>query len=237
MTYTLNDLPKGERPRERLLSHGVTALSSLELLQILLGRGNAGQSVAITAQNLLIRFGNIQALSDASPEELVTVQGIGIAKACQIQACFELAKRVTQSELALRDKENGAAVTDSGFFARRVQARIADFKKEHSVVVSLDARGKLIGMDIVSVGILNASLVHPREVFATAFRRGAAIIIFAHNHPSGDLEPSLEDREVTQRLVAAGDIFGVPVVDHLIVSKGGYISFREQGLLLLPPVF
>lgn len=224
-SFTIHDLPKEERPRERLVQFGEHALSAQELLQILLGRGIAGESVAVTAQKLLAQFGNLQKLSCASIEELSTIKGIGLAKATQIKAAFEIGRRTANQSVAYKGKE----LTKPENVYKLVKNKLKDYHKEHFYLIVLDSRNSSIAE--VSIGSLNASIVHPREVFAEAIRRHAASVIFAHNHPSGDTEPSTEDIEITKRLVEAGKILGIEVIDHLIVAGNTFFSFKEQGLL------
>jgi DNA repair protein RadC len=238
-TFTVRDLPREERPRERLQRFGAEALSAQELLAIILGRGVAGRSVMTITQELLARFGSVQGISAASMEELAGIKGVGRAKAAQIKASFELAKR--------KDLENPHSeydIKDPQSIAGMVGATLKDMKKEHFVVIALSTRNKTIHMPypiVVSTGTLNASLVHPREVFKEAISRSASSVVLAHNHPSGDTEPSEEDLRITRRLAEAGRIVGIEVLDHIIVGRkvrqaeGGtkreYFSFREKGLL------
>jgi DNA repair protein RadC len=219
----VNDLPPSERPRERLLRLGSEALSSQDLLAVLLGRGGAGESVMTIVQNLLVRFGNLHAISQASTEDLCTVRGIGRAKALQIRACIELAKRLQlpQSDgkrIFVRNSKEAAAL---------VRHRLRGKMKEHFLAVLLDSRNRLIDILTVSIGSLNASIVHPREVFKDALPRSPSSIIFAHNHPSGDLTPSDNDLDVTKRLKDAGELLGVKVLDHIIISDNEHSSIMQ----------
>lgn len=218
-TFTLHDLPAEERPRERLLHYGIDALSSQELIALILGRGIQGESVLVTAQKLLAYFGSLQNLQNASLEDLRSIRGIGLAKACQLQACFLLSKRASA---VMQDIHSVDGVI------HLLQEKIGDRRKEHYAVVSLDSRAKVIGIDTVTIGSLNASVVHPRETFEAAIRRHAASIIIGHNHPSGETQPSDEDIIITQQLMAAGKLFGIPVIDHIIVSQKSYYSFQKS---------
>jgi len=224
-SFTIHDLPAEERPRERLVEFGEQALSAQELLQLILGRGIAGESVAVTAQKLLAQFGNFQKLSEASIEELSSIKGIGLAKAAQIKATFEIGRRVSTQTLPYKSKE----LTDPKKVYQLIKSRLKDYHKEHFYIIALDSRNHSI-ME-VSIGSLNASIVHPREVFAEAIKNNAASVIFAHNHPSGDPEPSEGDLMVTKRLVDAGKILEIEVVDHIIVTKDSFLSFKERRLL------
>lgn len=223
--FTLHDLPKDERPRERLLKFGEHALSAQELLQLILGRGVAGESVAVTAQKLLSHFGSLQKLSEASIEELSSIKGIGLAKAAQIKAAVEMGRRLSTQTPAYKKKE----LLNPERTAKLVRSKLKDYSKEHFYLVALDSRSWSIHE--VSLGSLNASIVHPREVFAEAIKSKAASIIIAHNHPSGDTEPSQEDVKLTKRLVEAGELLGIKVVDHVIVTPKTYLSMRDQKII------
>ncbi len=224
-SFTIHDLPKDERPRERLVQFGEQALSAQELLQLILGRGIAGESVAVTAQKLLAQFGSLQKLSEASIEELSSIKGIGLAKATQIKAAFEIGRRVSIQTLDYKSKE----LTDPEKVYRLIKSKLKDYHKEHFYIIALNSRNHSIAE--VSVGSLNASVVHPREVFSEAIKNKAASVIFVHNHPSGDPEPSEDDLEMTKRLVESGKILGIEVVDHIIVTKDSFFSFKNKGII------
>lgn len=224
-SFTIHDLPREERPRERLVKFGEQALSAQELLQLILGRGVSGESVAIIAQKLLTQIGSLQKLAEASIEELSAVKGIGLAKAAQIKAVFEIGHRLSTQTPPYRSKE----LTDPEKVYRLVKSKLKDYHKEHFYIIALSARSWSINE--ISKGILNASIVHPREVFVEAIENKAASVILAHNHPSGDPEPSEDDLEVTKRLVEAGKILGIEMVDHIIVTKSSYFSLKDKNLL------
>ncbi len=225
-SFTVRDLPRQERPRERLQKFGPEALSAQELLALVIGRGIPKKSVMNIAQELLAKFGNIKAISQATIEELSQIKGIGLAKAAQIKACFELGRREDlEPELINFDIKNPETVV------KAIRAGIKDKAKEHFKLILLNPRNKIIGISTVSVGTLNASLVHPREVFKDAIVHSAASVVLAHNHPSGDPEPSEDDLTITKRLTEAGKILGVEVIDHIIVGKNGFFSFKEKGLV------
>ena len=224
-SFTIHDLPKEERPRERLVKFGEQALSAQELLQLILGRGIAGESVVVTAQKLLTQFGSLQKLSEASIEELSSVKGIGPAKATQIKAAFEIGRRLSTQTPAYKSKE----LTDPKKVYRLIKSKLKDYHKEHFYIIALNSRGHSIAE--ISVGSLDTSIVHPREFFAEAIKNKAASVIFAHNHPSGNTEPSNDDLLITKRLVEAGKIMGIEVVDHIIITKNSYLSFREERLI------
>ncbi len=224
-SFTIHDLPEEERPRERLVQFGEQALSAQELLQLILGRGVAGESVAVTAQKLLAQFGSLQKLAEASIEELSSIKGVGLAKAAQIKAAFEIGRRLSTQAPAYKSKE----LTDPEKVYRLVKSKLKDYHKEHFYIIALNSRNRSIAE--VSVGSLNASIVHPREVFAEAIKNKAASVIFAHNHPSGDPEPSEDDLLLTKKLVKSGKILGIEVVDHIIVAKNRFFSFKNKGLI------
>jgi len=224
-SFTIHDLPKEERPRERLVKFGEQALSAQELLQLILGRGVAGESVAVTAQKLLAQFGSLQKLAEASIEELSSIKGIGLAKAAQIKATFEISRRLSTQAPTYKSKE----LTDPEKVYRLIKSKLKDYHKEHFYIIVLNSRGHSIAE--VSVGSLNASVVHPREVFAEAIKNKAASVILAHNHPSGDPEPSEDDLLLTKKLVESGKILGIEVFDHIIVVKDGFFSFKNKGII------
>lgn len=218
----IKDLPRIERPREKLEKYGPERLSNSELLAILLGTGSKGINVIELSGRILKKFSG-DGISKANFKELKNTFGLGSARACEIIACFELGRRLLQnkkSAMLLSPKDVWEELKD-----------IRDNKKEHFVVFFLDTRNQEIKREIISVGTLNANLVHPREVFEPAIRHLAAQIIVAHNHPSGETEPSEDDLVVTKRLVEAGKILGIEVVDHVVIAKSGFFSFKEHDLI------
>ena len=225
-SFTIHDLPVSERPRERLQKLGVEALSAQEILALILGRGIAGESVMVTAQRLLSRFGSLKGIAAASVEEMSQVKGIGLAKSAQIKAAFELASRVDGYSEA-GDKPIVKTPED---VASLVRGKLKDKKKEYFLALLLDTRNQLIRAAEISVGSLDSSIVHPREVFKEAIAASAASVIFVHNHPSGDPEPSEDDISLTKRLAQAGEIVGIDVLDHIIVGDKKYLSLKGRGL-------
>lgn len=223
-SFTIHDLPLEERPRERLIKFGEHSLSIQELLQLILGRGIAGESVAVTAQKLLTHFGSLQKLSEATVEELSQIKGIGLAKACQIRAAFEIGRRVSTQVPPYKKKE----LTDPEKVYRFIKSKLKDYSKEHFYLITLDSRNRSIHE--VSIGTLNANPVHPREAFSEAIKSKAATVIFAHNHPSDNSDPSEDDLVITKRLVEVGKILGIEVFDHIIITKTSYFSFKEKNL-------
>ncbi len=218
----IKELPKIERPREKLIQYGPEKLSNSELLAILLRSGTKEENVVELANKILKRF-SANELPNLTFNDLKDYPGLGSAKACEIVACFELGKRL------LKDKKSQIYLKPNEIWEELKDLR--DHKKEHFVIFYLDSRNQEIKREIISVGSLNANLVHPREVFEPAVRNLAAQIILAHNHPSGDPEPSEDDLEITKRLVESGKILGIEVVDHIIIAKTGFISFKERNLL------
>ena len=226
-SFTIHDLPKEERPRERLEKFGPEALSAQELLALILGRGINGESVMVTSQKILSRFGSLESLQDASIEDFKELKGLGTAKAAQLKACIEISRRINNvaSDQISRNKKQRIS-SPKGVY-QQVKSKIKDYAKEHFLVLSYDTRNYPIGIDIISIGTLDSNLVHPRETFESAIRRHAAKIIIAHNHPSGDVSPSKEDEEITTQLIRAGQILGILVLDHIIVSINNYFSFAN----------
>lgn len=218
----IKDIPKIDRPREKLEKYGPEKLSTTELLSILLRTGTKGMNVVELAGKIVKKFPNGD-LANVEFGELKKTFGLGKTKTCEIIACFELGRRFLKdkkAELILSPKDVWENLQD-----------IRDNKKEHFVVFYLDARNQKIQREIISVGILNANLIHPREVFEPAICHTAAQILIAHNHPSGDTKPSDDDIAVTKRLVEAGKILGIEVADHVIVSENSFLSLKCEGLL------
>jgi len=225
-SFTVHDLPKPERPRERLQKFGAEALSAQELLALVIGRGIPKKSVISIAQELLAKFGNIKAISQATIEELSQIKGIGLAKAAQIKACFELGRREE-----LEPEFKNYDIKDPESVVKAIRASIKDKAKEHFKLILLNPRNKIIGISTISIGTLNASLVHPREVFKDAITHSAASVVLAHNHPSGDPEPSEDDIKITKKLVESGEILSIEVIDHIVIGKNNFCSFKERGLM------
>jgi DNA repair protein RadC len=220
--------PAGRRPRvgprERLESLGPSALSDAELLALLLRTGARGGSALQVASELLDRHEGLPGLAQAASAELRALPGVGPAKSASLRAALELGRR-----LSARRLRPGDPIRSPGDVHAHFHARLSDAPCEHFLVVLLDGRHRVMREVAVSQGTLTASLVHPREVFRPALREAAAAVILVHNHPSGDPTPSREDREITGRLARAGELLGIPVLDHVVVAEQGFVSLREEG--------
>lgn len=225
-SFTLHDLPREERPRERLQKVGADNLSLAELLALVIERGRRGENVLAIAQNLISHFGNLAKMKEATIEELQQVNGIGFATACKLKAAFELGEKAQTMTT-----EYGQKIESAKDVFKLLKNDLGNKKKEHFKVLSLDSRNKLISIDNVSVGTINTNLVHPREVFKTAIQHLAVSIILVHNHPSGNPEPSEDDLEITKRLIESGKIMGIDILDHIIITKNKFFSFKDKGLI------
>lgn len=224
----IRELPRSERPRERLVALGACALSSAELLAILVGAGSAGGGSALQiGQSLLgAAGGSLRRIAMQPVASLTNTGGVGMARAITVHAALELGRR-----LAAESRDDGAPVRSPRDVARVFAPRLEDLPVEEFHVAILDAQHRLERDVTITRGILTSSLVHPREVFREAIAERAAAVILVHNHPSGDPTPSADDRLVTEQLVAAGKLLDIPVHDHLIIGRGRYTSFAEAGLL------
>lgn len=208
----IKDLPNHQKPREKLMEKGAQGLSNKELLAILLRTGREGKNVLEVAEDILGKH-PMKKLAGLDYEEIIRIKGIDSGKACSLLAAFELTKRALELEDNNLPRINSARDTLSHL------QEIKKAKREHFVALYLDARNRLIHKETISIGTLNTNLVHPREVFKPALENLAAGIIVAHNHPSGDPEPSQEDREITDRLKKAGEILGINLIDSLVITE------------------
>ncbi len=218
--------PETERPRERLLAKGPEALSDAQLLAILLRTGRRDSSAVQVAMEVLHRLGGLSGLAACGVDELCAVPGVGPAKAAQLKAALALGRRAVATPLS-----TGMRLSSSRDLFTHFHPLLRDVKHELFKVVLLDAKNTVLKELTVSEGSLTLSIVHPREVFAAAVRESAAAVIFLHNHPSGDPTPSPEDRQLTERLVAAGHVLGIRVLDHIILGEHRYVSFADEGWL------
>ncbi|CDF58127.1 RadC family protein [Thermobrachium celere] len=222
----IKDIPIEERPRERLIKYGESALSNAELLAIILRTGTKSESALDLAKKILSMYGGITFLANSSVFELSKIRGIGFAKACQIKACIELGKRLN----SFKGQEK-VKITCPEDVALLVMDEMRFLTKEHFRVIFLNTKNYVIQVKDISIGSLNSSIVHPREVFLEAIKQSSASIILCHNHPSGDPNPSSEDINITKRLIDAGKILGIEVLDHLIIGDGKYISLKEKNII------
>ncbi|MBE6112139.1 MAG: JAB domain-containing protein [Peptococcaceae bacterium] len=219
----MKEYPQQERPRERMEMLGAAQLSDRELLAILLSTGSREYSVLELADQILIQHQGVAGLRDLTMDELMQQKGIGSAKAASIAAAVELGKRVWAGSMDYRQVINNSADA-----AELLIKKMRGLDRENFQVMLLNQKKALLGIETVSVGTLNGSMVHPREVFKSAIRRSASTVILAHNHPSGICEPSEQDLLVTQRLKEAGQMIGIDVIDHIIIGEDTYYSFREN---------
>jgi DNA repair protein RadC len=208
-----------------LQKFGPESLSAQEILALIMGRGIAGESVMVTAQRLLGKFGSLKGIAAATLEELSQIRGIGLAKASKIKAAFELPNRIegpleSAMKPVVKTPEDVVALT---------QNRLKNKKKEYFLALFLDTRNQLMKMAEISIGSLDSSIVHPREVFKEAVAASAASAIVAHNHPSGDTHPSDDDIRLTKRLAEAGEIMGIDILDHIILGDQSYLSLKREG--------
>lgn len=223
----IKELPEDERPREKLVNYGVGSLSNSELLSILIGTGTKDASAIMVANKILsLEKDGISYLTGCTPEELSSVQGIGMAKSCQIIAAIELGKRI-----ATKPKEKRLNVKSPTEVATLFMEEMRYLKKEIFKVLLLNTKNEIIMIEDTSIGNLNSSVVHPREVFYSAIKKSACSIIVIHNHPSGNPMPSQMDIEITKRLAEAGEILGIKVLDHLVIGDGVFVSLKEKMLM------
>ncbi len=226
---SIKELPEDERPQEKMIRFGAKSLSNAELLAIIIRTGTKdATSVEVSRKiiefidNDLSYFHQVDALELKRNPNLA---GVGIVKACQIKAAIELGIRVKQNNVIKVKVSSPSDVVDL------LMDEMQYLKQESFKIIILDTKNQIIKVEGISVGILNASLVHPREVFVKAIRQHAAAIILVHNHPSGDPEPSREDKLITKRLVDAGELLGISVIDHIIIGRGSFLSFKQERLL------
>lgn len=224
MRYTIKDIPADMRPREKLLRYGPGILSDQELLAIIIRSGTRDANAIQLAESVLYQFKDLRGINNAGMEELCSsASGMGQAKSAQIKAALELGKRLSQQDSAV------VRIKSPQDVAAWVMEELRYLQHEQFKVLLLNTKNVIIACEEVSRGSLNASIVHPREVFSRAIKRSAAAIILVHNHPSGDPTPSQEDLNVTRRLVEVGRLVGIDVLDHLIIGDGVFCSLKEKG--------
>ncbi len=213
-TYTIHDLPDEDRPRERLRKVGLDNLSIQELLALVIEKGGGkGQTVLTTAQKILARFGNLHDIKKASLEELKEVKGIGFATACKLQAAFKIGAKAQ-----FHHKQYTQKIESSEEVFNLLKNTIGNKKKEYFKLLSLNTRNKLISIDTISIGTVNTGLAHPREIFKVAIKNSAVSVILAHNHPSGIVNPSNEDKEFTKKLRKVAKLLNIELLDHIIIT-------------------
>lgn len=222
----MKDMPVDQRPRERLIREGARTLSEAELLAIILRTGHADKSAVELATDVLSFFSGLKSLVQANVEELSKIKGIGPAKAAQMKAALEIGSRLASATDGTRPAIKGPEDA-----AQMVMEEMRHLDREHFCALLLNTKHQVVARETISVGTLNSSLVHPRELFKAAIKRSAAALILVHNHPSGDPTPSREDREITDRLKEAGTIIGIDVLDHIIIGDKNFISLKAMGML------
>jgi DNA repair protein RadC len=221
-------MPDNERPRERLIQHGANALSTAELLAVILRTGTTGENVLHLAERLLARYQGLHGLAQTSPEELQQIPGLGAAKATQILAALEIGKRL----VAYNGDERPLIHTAAD--AARLVADMGSLRQEQVRVILLDTARRVMAIPTVYIGTLNTSVLRVAEIFREAITRNSPAIILTHNHPSGDPSPSPEDIELTRTLVAAGNLLDIQLLDHLIIGQPRWASLKEMGLAFQP---
>ena len=233
MSGGIKSWPEGERPREKLLQQGASALSDAELLALIIGSGDAasGRSALDLGRTLLLEFGSLRKLADASCAELQRVKGVGPAKTACIKAAFQISISLLSNRFSDRPLESLTRYTNPSQVFEHLDYEFRDRHKEYFMALLLDGKNRIIRRAQISEGSLNQSIVHPREVFNVAVRESAAAMILLHNHPTGDPTPSAEDLEVTRRLCEAGELMGIKVLDHIIIGDGTFYSFSERGVM------
>jgi DNA repair protein RadC len=222
----IRDVPSGERPRERLLKEGAQVLSNQELIAIILGTGTRQESVLQLSHRILHHFHGLRLLKDSTVNELKHIKGIGDTKAVQLLAALELGSRVHKLQ-----NEDRFIVRSPEDVSRFMMEEMRFLTQEHFVALYLNTKNHVIHKKTIFIGSLNASIVHPREIYKEAFRHSAASIICLHNHPSGDPAPSREDIEVTKRLVESGKVIGIELLDHIIIGDQKFTSLKEKGYI------
>jgi DNA repair protein RadC len=222
--FSVNGLPDTDRPRERLYHVGAGEMSLQELLAVVIGVGSKGAGAPLVALRMLKRFGDLVTLGNAGVDELSSIPGIGFAGACRLVAAFELGKRFARDS-----KSNGGTVRTPQDIARLFIDEMRHYDREHFKAALLNTKNQLLKVVTVSIGSLNASIVHPREILKPAITSSAASIILVHNHPTGDPTPSKEDIEFTNRFAKCGRLIGIELLDHVIIGAGTYKSLKEGG--------
>lgn len=225
-TLKIMDLPESERPREKLLRYGAECLSNAELLAIILRTGTSKENILNLSSRILVETGGLNGLLTCNGEDFLSLKGIGAAKAAQLLAIAEISKRFKSFRSGEQYK-----ITQPKDAANLLMETMRYLKQEHLSVIMLNTKNIVISVKDVSVGSLNSSIVHPREVFCEAVKKSSASIIISHNHPSGDPTPSSEDVALTHRIKECGKLLGIELLDHIIIGDGSYTSLKEKGIL------
>ncbi|WP_372368397.1 DNA repair protein RadC [Candidatus Uabimicrobium sp. HlEnr_7] len=226
MKNFLRSLSPNEKPREKVVAHGISILSDRELFALIFRSGTRNHDVLDVSRKMLEEFPSLRVLSTASIAELQKLPGIGLTKAIQVQACLEIARRFCQ-----KVAETGEVLSSSKQVYQHFQCMLRDEKKEKFFCVHLGSKNQVLKKELISIGSLNASIVHPREVFSSAIKESSNSLLLVHNHPSGDPTPSKEDISTTKRLIEVGSIVGIKIIDHIIIGEGCYVSFAEQNIV------
>lgn len=224
--YTIKEMPIEERPREKIINYGINSLSNAELVAVLLRTGHQQKSAIDLAQELLNTFGGLTEVNTITYEELIKIKGIGRSKACQLLASVEIAKRLSSYKMKRQMK-----IKKPSDLNRYLKDELRNLKKEKFMVILLNVKNEVISKNTISIGNLDTSIVHPREVFNIAIKKSAASMILVHNHPSGDPTPSTNDKNITNRLLEVGKIVGIDILDHLIFGDNCFYSFKEHELI------
>jgi len=224
--YTVKELPESERPREKLIKHGAQKLSNSELLALIIRTGNKKRTAIELSRDILKKFGGLNSLIELSVEEIEKIKGVGIAKSTQIKALIEISKRIftssAESKIKIKTPED---------VVNLVGPELQFARQEIFKLILLDVKSQVIAIPQISKGGLTSSIVHPREVFKIAIKRSSAALILVHNHPSGIPEPSKKDIRITKRIIEAGEIMGIEVLDHVVIGEGIITSMKEKKLI------
>lgn len=221
----IKDMPRNLRPRERSMDVGMNNLSDQEVLAIIIRSGYREHTAIDVSMNLLHRYGSLKNISQLTVEDLCKIKGLGKDKSIMLKAAFEIGKR---SKMEKIEKKQILSSKDASIV---LEDNLRGLNKEHFIILMLNTKNFLLGIETVSIGSLNSSIVHPRELFKSAINKSAAAIILAHNHPSGDATPSREDIEVTKRIKSGGQLLGIDVIDHIIIGDNSYYSFKEEKMI------
>ncbi|MBC1456626.1 RadC family protein [Listeria newyorkensis] len=220
----IREMSDTEKPRERLQKKGVSSLSNIELFAIILETGSRTESVVDLANRVIAKYSEIADMREATLQELTEINGIGLAKAAKVLAAIEISKRIGQQKVStcpvIRGPQDGADL---------VMQEMSMLSQEHFHCVFLSTRNRLVHRETIFIGSLNSSVVHPREIFKQAMKYSAASVMCFHNHPSGDASPSSQDITVTKRLKKAGDLLGIPLIDHIIIGNNTFTSLKQEG--------